>query len=89
MNELNLIKQLAVSLLIGHGLILSIVVNILFIQLGDKFISKFNLEEKYPRIKRVIEYRKKFQKFYIINSIFLIVITSIIYISFAISILMV
>ena len=88
-NDLSLIKQLAFTLIVGHGLILSIVVNILFILSGDKFISKFNLEERYPRIKKVIEYRKKFQKFYMINGIFLIVITSIIYISFGISILMV
>ena len=85
--DLNFAKNIAISLLVSHGVVLSIVVNLLFIHFGDKFISKFNLEERFPQLRKILEYRRKFQRFYMINGIFMIVIISGSYIIFAISIL--
>lgn len=87
MGDLNFAKNIAISLLVSHGVVLSIVVNLLFIHFGDKFISKFNLEERFPQLRKILEYRRKFQRFYMINGIFMIVIISGSYIIFAISIL--
>lgn len=85
--DLNLIKQIAFTMLLGNSLILSIVVNILFIQFGEKFISRFKLEERFPKIKKILEYRRKFKKFYMLNGAFLIIVSTSASITFAISIL--
>lgn len=86
-NNLSAIKQLSFSLLVSQGIVLSALTNIIFIHYGNYIISKFNLEQRFPKLKIIIEYRNKFSKFYFINSCFVIVIISLIYISFAISML--
>lgn len=85
--DLSLIKRIAFAMLLGNTLIVSIVVNILFIYFGDNFLKKYNLETRFPRIKGVLEYRKKFQRFYILNGIFIIFLTTSYSIAFAIRIL--
>ena len=37
--------------------------------------SSFKIEEKYPKIGRIIQLRRKFQNYYLIKNILLIVIT--------------
>jgi len=88
-NNLDLLGTIGFTLLMGHTLILSIVVNLLFIYFGDQFINKFKLEERYPKIRKVLDYRRKFQRFYTINGIILIIITSLTFIFLAINILIV
>ena len=88
-NNLDCIGNIAFSMLISQSLILSIVINLLFIYFGDQFINKFKLDERYPKIKVIFEYRKKFQRFYTIHGIFLIVLTLIINIVFAVNILLI
>jgi hypothetical protein len=50
---------------------------------GETLIRYFNLEEKYPKLARFIQLRRKFQQYYFILNIFLIFIalSSIIYVN--------
>lgn len=41
---------------------------------GDKIITYFNLEEKYPKISKWIRYRKNFQQYYILVNAVIITI---------------
>lgn len=48
------------------------VINISIFYYGDYLITKYKLEEKYPSIVRWIQYRRKFQHYYIGWNLFLI-----------------
>ena len=83
-NNLDVVKQLSFSLLLTHGVVISSLTNIIFVYYGNILIDKFNLETRYPKLKKIIEYRNKFSQFYFLNSCFIILIVSVTYISFAI-----
>ena len=83
-NNLDVVKQLSFSLLLTHGVVISALTNIIFVYYGNILIDKFNLETRYPKLKKIIEYRNKFSQFYFLNSCFIILIVSVTYISFAI-----
>ena len=83
-NNLDVVKQLSFSLLLTHGVVISALTNIIFVYYGNILIDKFNLETRYPKLKKIIEYRNKFSQFYFLNSCFIIFIVSVTYISFAI-----
>lgn len=46
--------------------IFTCLISILFAFYGNYFISKFNLEEKYPKFSKIIRLRVQFQQYYII-----------------------
>lgn len=46
--------------------IFTCLISILFAFYGNYFISKFNLEEKYPKFRKIIRLRVQFQQYYII-----------------------
>lgn len=53
--------------------ILGCIISILFAISGKYIINKFSLEQKFPRLKNIIQLRVKFQSYYVyINSIFII-----------------
>jgi hypothetical protein len=53
--------------------ILTCIISILFAISGNYLIDKFSLEQKLPKLSKVIQLRVKFQRYYIsINSIFII-----------------
>jgi hypothetical protein len=53
--------------------IITCVLSILFAISGNYLINKFSLEQKFPKLKTIIELRVKFQNYYvIINSIFIL-----------------
>ena len=86
-NNLTIIKQIAATLILSHTIAISALINIIFIYYGDFLIKKYNLEERYPKLNKIILYRKKFSQFYFLNSCFFIFIICIVYIFFGISIL--
>jgi hypothetical protein len=62
---------------LGHILIsiaiLMSLVSIIFIFYGDFLIKYFNLEEKFPKLARFIQFRRKFQQYYFaVNICFII-----------------
>ena len=48
--------------------------NILSLYLGDKLIVYLNLEEKYPKIAKFIQLRRKFQNYYLLLNTSMILI---------------
>jgi hypothetical protein len=63
---------------LGHILIsvaiLFSLVSIIFIFYGDSLIKYYNLEEKFPKLARFIQLRRKFQQYYFLINISLIII---------------
>lgn len=54
--------------------ILTCVISILFAISGNYLIDKFSLEQKFPKLKKIIQLRVKFQHYYVfINSVFIII----------------
>jgi hypothetical protein len=53
--------------------ILTCIISILFAISGNYLIDKFSLEQKLPKLSKVIQLRVKFQRYYVfINSVFII-----------------
>lgn len=76
--SLNGIKQFAVSLLFLNYGVINAVITIIFIVYGDYLINKFQLETKYPKLASIIVLRKKFQRYYLFLSFFLIILVSLV-----------
>jgi hypothetical protein len=68
------IQKLAVGLILGKSVILSALISIIFIFYGNILIEKYDLENKYPRLSKIIKLRQKYQKYYFKLSCFLIFI---------------
>jgi hypothetical protein len=61
-----------ISAAIGIFLCLLTIISIIY---GDMLIKYFNLEEKYPKLAKIIQLRRKFQQYYLfINTLIIIVI---------------
>jgi len=58
-------ELLAFSGLLLNQLILSYVITIIFILYGDYLIERFKLESKYPKLAKFIQFRRKFQSYYL------------------------
>jgi len=65
--------KIAVALLILKSTLVSAIISIIFIFYGDYLINRFNLETKYPKLAEIIKLRQKFNKYYLIWSLFIIV----------------
>ena len=54
--------------------ILTCIINIFYSICGNYLINKFSLEERFPKLSKIIKLRVTFQKYYIIiNSVFIII----------------
>jgi len=66
----------AVVNILGFVIVLSSLVSIAMVLFGDFLIKYFNLEEKYPKLARFIQIRRKFQFYYLnYNFIFILLIS--------------
>lgn len=74
MNNLNVFQTLALSHLFAIILIFILIVDLMSIYFSDYLISKINIKDKYPRIYKLIELRRKFKTFYLIKDIIIILI---------------
>jgi hypothetical protein len=45
-----------------------LLINILLAYYGDKLIKHYNIEEKYPKLTKIINLRRKFQDIYIMSN---------------------
>jgi len=78
--------ELCLLINITSGLfILFCIISIISAVLGNYLIEKFSLEQKFPRLSKIIQLRVKLQYYYIIiNSVFiLIAIVPLIYVNLA------
>jgi hypothetical protein len=62
-------EKIAFSFLLLNQIILSSVISIIYIFYGDYLLKKFKIEQKYPKLAKVIELRRKFQSYYLLISI--------------------
>lgn len=74
-STMNSIQLCAISHILVSLCILFLLWNILVAYFGNKLIIYFNIDEKWPRLKKFIELRRKFQDYYIkFNSLFIIML---------------
>ena len=85
--SLDVYKQIGISLLLGDSVIISNLISISFIFFGDYLIKNFDLENKYPKLSQIIKLRRRFQRYYLILNIGLILIIVLAQIVFSIAIL--
>jgi len=58
-------ELLAFSGLLLNSLVISYVVSIILVLYGDFLIKRFDLDNKYPKLAKFIEIRRKLQNFYL------------------------
>jgi hypothetical protein len=71
---LNYEQNLAMSNILGSMFIIFTLFSIISIFYGDKLITYFDLENKFPKIAKFIQIRRKFQQYYLLMNIALIII---------------
>lgn len=80
-NWLNVItyeQNIAIINILGIILIMLSLISIIFIFYGNILLDYLKLEERYPRIAKLIILRRKFQQFYLLINILIISVVSII-----------
>jgi hypothetical protein len=85
---LNGIKKIAVSLIISKSVVLSALISIIFIFYGNILIEKYDIENKYPKLAKLIQLRQKFQKYYFNYYCGLIMLVIITEVAFALALLL-
>lgn len=86
-DSMDIYSKIALSILAGNSIIVSCLISIIFIFYGNLIIEKYQIEKKYPNLFRIINLRRKFQKYYLITSISYIFIVTLTQIIFCIHIL--
>jgi hypothetical protein len=77
-NSLNVFQTLALSHLFAIILILILLIDLMSIYFSDYLLERFNIKDKYPKIYKFIQLRRKFQRFYLILDLTIIFIILII-----------
>lgn len=80
--SLDYYQNVAFLNIMGIGLILLSLLQIIFIFYGTVILDYLNLETRYPKLAKIIQLRRTFQQFYLFLNIFIIVIISIILLFF-------
>jgi hypothetical protein len=70
MNLVSPDKLGALSILFFSQVMLACLISIIFVFYGDLLIKRFDLENKYPKIAKFIQLRRKFQQYYLLLNIF-------------------
>lgn len=79
---LDYIHSVAIVNIMGLGLILLSLLQIISIFYGTIILDYLNLETRYPKLAKIIQLRRTFQQFYLLLNIFIIAIVSIIMLFF-------
>jgi len=74
-NNLNFFQTLAFTHLSAVIFIFLSLNSLIAIYFGDYLINRFNIEDKYPRIYKFIQLRRKFQVYFLIKDLTIIYIT--------------
>ena len=86
-DTLDAFGKIAVALLILKSTLVSAIISIIFIFYGDFLIKRYNIEIKYPKLAEIIKLRQKFNKYYLIWSLFIVVSVILVEIIFCLFIL--
>nr|YP_010455132.1 hypothetical protein NYK79_mgp16 [Porodaedalea mongolica]UUA03974.1 hypothetical protein [Porodaedalea mongolica]WCF76741.1 hypothetical protein [Porodaedalea mongolica] len=73
-NSFHAVSRIALTLLLFNYVIISCLISIIFIFYGDYLIQRFDLENKYPTIYKLVSLRVKYQRYYLIMNMSLIFI---------------
>jgi len=73
-NTLNFFQTLAITHIFAIILIFILLIDLMSIYFSDYLIERFNTKEKYPRIYKLLEIRRKFRIFYLIKDFIIILI---------------
>lgn len=73
-NTLNFFQTLAITHIFAIILIFILLIDLMSIYFSDYLIERFNTKEKYPRIYKLLEIRRKFRIFYLIKDLIIILI---------------
>jgi hypothetical protein len=68
-------------------MIFSALISIIFVFYGYILIEKYDLENRYPKLAKLIQLRQKFQKYYFNYYCFLIISVIVMEIAFAVAVL--
>lgn len=74
LNDLNWDQFIAVAHIFGMTCLIIFLIKIICIYFGEYLITNFNLEQKYPKIARFIQLRRKIQSCYLFIYLILIVL---------------
>ena len=80
--SLDYVHNVAFVNIMGIGLILLSLLQIIFIFYGTFILDYLNLEARYPKLSKIIQLRRTFQQFYLLLNICIIFIVSIIMLFF-------
>lgn len=80
-SQLGLAETLAAVNLSGCIVVIVSIISIIIVLYSDTLIEKYKIIERYPRLTNIIEIRRKFQKYYLIWDISVILGVLIIMIS--------
>lgn len=86
-NSLDVFEKIAVCTLLLNQIILSALTSIVFIFYGDYLLEKYKIEQRFPKLAIIIKLRRKFQRYYLIMAILLILSVSLSQILFSVAIL--
>lgn len=75
LESLDLILQISLAHLLCSIVILWCLISIILIYYGEYLINKLKLENKFPKLAKYIQLRRKFQQYYFFINICLIIIT--------------
>nr|YP_010697825.1 hypothetical protein P1S03_mgp20 [Porodaedalea chrysoloma]WCF76786.1 hypothetical protein [Porodaedalea chrysoloma] len=73
-NSFHAVSRIALTLLLFNYVVISCLISIVFIFYGDYLIKRFDLENKYPTIYKIVSLRVKYQRYYLIMNMSLIFI---------------
>ena len=87
LESIDVFHRIAFSILMFKSIIVSSCISIVFIFYGDYLLKKYNIEERYPKLAKIIQLRRKLQRYYLLAAISTILIVSFIEIIFSITVL--
>lgn len=67
-----------IGLLMFSQVLIGSAISIIFVFFGEYLIQRYNLENKYPKLAKFIQLRRKFQRYYLLLNIFYIISVGII-----------
>ena len=74
-NSLNYFQTLALSHIFAINIIFIFLIDLISILFSDYLIDKYYIKDKYPRVYKYLEIRRKFRIFYLIKDIIIILIS--------------
>ena len=86
-DSIDIFYRVALFLLFFKGIIISSTISIIFVLYGDYLLVKYDIEKRFPKLAKIIQLRRKLQRYYLILAISWILIVSFTEVLFCISVL--